>query len=290
VTATPPNSTNPNPLGAFAGLVTVLTIFLFFTGWVYRWAYFGFFEIELNSLNFSAQSFLLVPIQLILGDIGKLGLAILATFVVIKATLWAVQSFPSKTSPGSDQSKRNQFLKGVHQFPLLQGVRWLTNVFPQPLQQELVIVVWVLIALFYLAQNQGREDALRDAVDKSTTRPIITLISPSDKFALGAILNEKMLFGGKKSTDYAPLKENLRIFGDVNQFNMLYGKGINRTDSNNSPPVAWRLLIESGNWLYIFQTLQKPSGLHPLVLAVNTGDGRVQLIILSRPKVKPSDS
>jgi hypothetical protein len=267
VTEHSPNSKNSNPLGAFAGLVGVLTIFLFFTGWIYRWAYFGFFEIELNSLNFPAQSFLLVPIQVILGDIGKLGLAILATLaviVLIKATLWLLQRF--------------------HQF-LPQWGRWLTDFFPRSLGRDLVIVSWILIALFYLAQWQGQEDALRDAINQSTTRPIITLVSPSDKFALGATLDDEMIFNPTINPKYPPLK-NLRIFGDVDQFRKLYPKGINRTERTNSPPVAWRLLIESGNWLYIFQALpDRQSGLHPFVLAVNTGDGRVQSIILSRPKV-----
>jgi hypothetical protein len=166
----------------------VLGIFLFFTGWVYRWAYFGFFEIELNSLNLPAQSFLLVPIQVILGDTGKLGWAVLATFVVIgliKATLWLLQPFPSATSSGRAQSKFSQFLQGLHQFPLLRGVRWLTDLFPPPLRQDLIIVAWILIALFNLAQWQGIEDAWRDTVNRSTTLPLVTLVSPGDKFAFG---------------------------------------------------------------------------------------------------------
>jgi hypothetical protein len=255
-------SPNPNPLGAFAGLVGVLTIFLFFTGWIYRWAYFGFFEIELNSLNFPAQSFLLVPIQVILGDIGKLGLAILATLaviVLIKATLWLFQRF--------------------HQF-LPQWGRWLTDFFPRSLGRDLIIVAWILIALFYLAQWQGNEDAWRDAVSKTTTRPLITLVSPSDKLALGAILNDDLVSGEKKNPKY-PLLKNVRIFGDVQQFRDLYTNGTNRAD------ISWRLLIESGNWLYIFSALPERKNDHPFVLAVNTGDGRVQSIILSRPKVNP---
>lgn len=263
MTSTSPDP-SPNPLGAFAGLVGVLTIFLFFTGWIYRWAYFGFFEIELNSLNFPAQSFLLVPIQVILGDIGKLGLAILATLVVIviiKATLWLLQRF--------------------HQLPLPQWVRWLTDLFPQPLERDLVIVAWILIVLSYLARWQGNEDALRDAVNQSTTRPLITLVSPSDKFVLGATLDNKLADGETRNPVYPPLN-NVRIFGDVQQFRDLYTNGTNRTDS------SWRLLIESGSWLYIFQALpDRQSGLHPFVLAVNTGDGRVQSIILSHPKVNP---
>jgi hypothetical protein len=255
--------TNPNPLGAFAGLVGVLGIFLFFTGWIYRWAYFGFFEIELNSLNIPAQSFLIVPIQVILGDLGKFGLATLATFaviVLIKVTLYLFQRF--------------------RQFSLPQWLRWLTDLLPQSLGRDFVIVSWVLIALFNLARWQGIEDAKRDAVNSSTTRPMITLVSPSDKFALGAVLDDEMVFDQKKNPEYPPLK-NLRIFGDVQQFRDLYANGTNRADS------SWRLLIESGNWLYIYRTLPEPSDLHPYVLAVNTGDGRVQSIILSRPKVNP---
>jgi hypothetical protein len=282
VTSPSPNPVNLNPLGTFASFVAVLAIFLFFTGWIYRWAYFNYFELELNNLNFPAQSFLLVPIQVILGDIGRLGWSVLVTLAVIglvKATLWLLQPSLSETST-SAQSRFTQFLEGLHRFPFFQGVRWLTDLFPQPLRQELVIVAWVLIALFYLAQWQGNEDAKRDAVNQSTTRPIITLVSPSDKFAMGATLDNKLADDEKKTPEY-PLLNNVRIFGDVQQFRELYAKGTSRADS------SWRLLIESGNWLYIFKTLPEPSDLHPFVLAVNTGDGRVQSIILSRPKVNP---
>jgi hypothetical protein len=263
VTSAPPDPTNPNPLGAFAGLVGVLTIFLFFTGWVYRWAYFGFFEIELNSLNLPAQSFLIVPIQVILGDVGKIGLATLATFaviVLIKVTMYLFQRF--------------------RQFSLPPWLRWLTDLLPQSLGRDFVIVAWILIALFQLAQWQGIEDAKRDAVNQSTTRPLITLVSPSDKFAMAATLDKKLNENKTKEPEYPQLK-NLRIFGDVQQFRDLYANRTNRADS------SWRLLIESGNWLYIYRTLPEPSDLHPYVLAVNTGDGRVQSIILSRPKVNP---
>ncbi|MFM9160867.1 MAG: hypothetical protein ACKOPK_23845 [Dolichospermum sp.] len=44
----PPDSQNPpniNILSNFAGLVGVLAIFVYFIGWIYRWAYFGFFTL-----------------------------------------------------------------------------------------------------------------------------------------------------------------------------------------------------------------------------------------------------
>jgi len=288
VTAAPPDLTKPSPLGAFAGLVGVLAIFLFFTGWVYRWAYFGFFEIDVNSLTFPAQSFLLVPIQVVLGDPGKLGWAILATLLVvelIKATLWLLEPAPAALSPGKTGAKFSQFLENLHRCPLFRGVRGLTDLFPPTLRRDLVIVAWILITLFWLARWQGTVDARRDAVNQTSTRPIVTLVSPSDKFALGANLDDGIVSDQAKNPVYPALK-NLRIFGDVEQFRSLYARGINRSDS--SPAIVWRLLIESGNWLYLFPASpDQPPDQRPLVLAVNTGDGRVQSLILSRPKVNP---
>jgi hypothetical protein len=288
MTTTPPDPTNPNPLGAFAALVGVLAIFLFFTGWVYRWAYFGFFELEVNSLNFSAESFFLVPIQVILGDLSRLLWAVLIMLLVsvlIKATLWLLEPLSAASSRVGRQPSSNPWLERLHRFPLCRGLRQITDLFPQPLRRDLIIVAWVLIALFWLARWQGTEDAWRDAVDPTSTRPIVTLVSPSDKIALGATLNDQLI-QDEGSNPEIPALKNLRIFGDVEQFRRLYGNGINRAEG--AEPIIWRLLIESGNWLYLFPALPKRQpDLRPPVVAVNTGDGRVQSVILSRPKVNP---
>jgi hypothetical protein len=179
-----------------------------------------------------------------------------------------------------------QFIPGTAApIPIVSVVRQQTDLFPPLLRRDLVIVAWVLIALFWLARWQGTEDAWRDAVNQSSTRPIVTLISPSDKFALGATLDDELIQDEGKSPDIPALK-NLRIFGDVEQFRRLYGKGTNQ--SNSSDLIVWRLLIEGGNWLYLFPALPKrQADLRTPVVAVNTGDGRVQSVILSLPKVSP---
>ena len=283
-----PDPSNPNPLGAFAGLVGVLAIFLFFTGWVYRWAYFGFFELDVNSLSFPAESFFLVPIQVILGDPIRLLWAVLMVLlvaVVIKATLWLLEPLRFAPSRAATRSPRDLWLSRLHRFPLCQGLRQITDLFPQPLRRDLIIVAWVLIALFWLARWQGTEDAWRDAVNPSSTRPIVTLVSPSDKIALGASLTDELIQDDTSNLEIPALK-NLRIFGDVEQFRRLYSKVTNR--ANSSELVVWRLLIESGNWLYLFPALpDRQPNLRPPVVAVHTGDGRVQSVILSRPKVNP---
>jgi hypothetical protein len=287
MTSSPPNLNNTSSLTAFTGLVGVLAIFLFFTGWVYRWAYFGFFEIELNSLNLPPQSFLIVPIQVILGDLGKLGWSFFSALMVIgliKITLWLLQPIPFNTSSNTTLSKLSRLIEKLHRFPLFRGIRWFTNLLPNPLLQDLIVVVWILIILFWLARLQGYEDARLDAINQTSNRPIITLVGPSDKLALGATLDDKLMKDSAITTDHPQLK-NMRIIGDVDQLKLLYPFVLNRSE-NTKKAVIWRLLIESGNWLYIFSSVSDPKlyDKSPLVLAINTGDGRVQSLILSRPK------
>ncbi|MEO0838701.1 MAG: hypothetical protein AAF063_07325, partial [Cyanobacteria bacterium J06643_5] len=72
---------NLNILGGIAGLIGIIGLFTYFTGWVYRWAYFGFFELDINSIQLSFESFFLVPIQLFLGDLYKIILLVGVFFI-----------------------------------------------------------------------------------------------------------------------------------------------------------------------------------------------------------------
>lgn len=276
----PPPPQSPNPLGAFAALVGVLAIFLYFTGWVYRWAYFGFFALELNSLSLPAESFLLVPIQVILGDPVRFLWAILVAIALIgliSLTLWSLRS-PASIAPASGgRSRIRRVGDRLHRSRLFVGVHRVTDLISQPLRQDFVIVAWLLIALFWFARWQGTADAFRDAVNLTSSRPVVTLISPADKLVLGRNLDDLL-------TD--PSLKGIRVIGDVEQFKAIRGK---ETTVDPAQPIVWRLLIESGNWLYLFPAM--PEGAtpqqRPPILAVNSGDGRVQVLILSRPKANP---
>lgn len=276
----PQNSQSPNPLGAFAALVGVLAIFLYFTGWVYRWAYFGSFALELNSLNLPAESFFLVPIQVILGEPIRFLLAILVAIAVIgliSITLWILRSPAFPASPSTGRSPLGRAIARLDRSRWLGGVRRFADIIPQPLRHDLVIVVWLLVALFWFARWQGTTDAFRDAINSTSTRPVVTLISPSDKLALGRNLDDLL-------TD--PSLKGIRVIGDVEQFNAIRGK---ETTVDPAKPIVWRLLVESENWVYLFSALPEgaKSEQRPLLLAVNSGDGRIQVLILSRPKGRP---
>jgi hypothetical protein len=71
----------PPFLGGFASILSLLGITLFFSGWIYRWAYFSYFSLDVNAQPYTAQSFLIVPIQIYLGRPSNL----LKTLLVVLA-------------------------------------------------------------------------------------------------------------------------------------------------------------------------------------------------------------
>ncbi|MFM5898652.1 MAG: hypothetical protein ACKO8W_14340 [Dolichospermum sp.] len=273
----PPDSQNPpniNILSNFAGLVGVLAIFVYFIGWIYRWAYFGFFTLELNTLNLPHESFLIVPIQILFGDFWifiRTIIAITLTIVFIKLTFWIISS---NTNSPIQLNRIQRILEKIHNFPLIKILRSLAQLLPQSLRQEIVVIVWILASLFWLGRFQGLADAYRDAVNNTSTRPIVTLVTAKDKLPLGRNLDDLLT---------NPSLKDSHIIGDVEQFKNIVGQEANDL-TNPQNPIIWRLLIESNGWVYLFPSIPPGSKFNqrPPVLAINTGDGGVQLLILKR--------
>ena len=279
---------NPSPqkteiLGTFASILGLLGIFLYFTGWIYRWAYFGWFQIEINRLDLPARSFLFVPIQVFFGNPSASLLTLFAIIVgtiLIKLTLWLVQPLPTKSTLWSVQSVANN----PHQFQyklqqLLAIPRFFADIIPPALRKDLIVVIWLLIILFWLARHQGTIDARRDAVNETSTLPVITLVLPEKQIALGRKLDDLVL---------DPSLKGYRIIGDKKLFDDLRGKENNNSeamcekDSKTKCPRVWQLLLEHNKWTYVFPALSAESkeneGLP--VLAINQ-DKEGQLMILA---------
>ncbi|MFM6277353.1 MAG: hypothetical protein ACKN9K_03385, partial [Dolichospermum sp.] len=66
----------------------------------------------------------------------------------------------------------------------------MAQLLPQSLRQEIVVIVWILASLFWLGRFQGLADAYRDAVNNTSTRPIVTLVTAKDKLPLGRNLDD----------------------------------------------------------------------------------------------------
>ncbi len=271
---------NPSPqkteiLGTFASILGLLGIFLYFTGWIYRWAYFAWFQIEINRLDLPARSFLFVPIQVFFGNPSASLLTIFAIIVgtiLIKLTLWLVQPLPTKSTLWSVQFVANN----PHQFQyklrqLLTIPRFFVDIIPPALRKDLIVVIWLLIILFWLARHQGTIDARRDAVNETSTLPVITLVLPEKQIALGRNLDNLLL---------NPSLKGYRIIGNKELFDYLRGKENN--DSGTNPPRVWRLLLENNKWTYVFPALsaQSKDDERPPILAINQ-DKEGQLMILA---------
>jgi hypothetical protein len=192
-------------------------------------------------------------------------------------TLWAISPIANIQNTST---KIQIFVQKIHNFPLLKFLRSLSKLIPSSLRQEIVIVIWILAALFWLGRFQGLADAYRDAVNNTSTRPIITLVSAKDKLPLGRNLDDPFI---------NPSLKDSHIIGNVEQFRKIFGQETNdTTDPKN--PIVWRLLIESNNWVYLFPSMPPGAKFNqrPPVLAINIGDGGVNLLIISRPNLRES--
>ena len=140
---------------------------------------------------------------------------------------------------------------------------------------ELVIVLFVLTALFWLAKWQASADVWKDAVNDTSSLPVVTIVMSKDA-ALGRKLDN-------------PLENpaNFRIIGDRQGSDRLLGQEL--TDlSNPKKPIVWRLLIDCDGYFYIFPALPKkdPKLTIPVAIVYENDNG-VQLTILNSSPSKP---
>ncbi len=254
-------------LGTFASILGLLGIFLYFTGWIYRWAYFGFFQLEINRLDLPLRSFLFVPIQVFFGDfwaILRTVLTAIALAILIKFTLWLLQPLDA-----SNPRTLGKYPQKLHQWLPFKLLRSLTSIIPLSLRNELITVSWLLVVLFWLARYQGTLDARRDAINDTSTLPVITFVTPEKQIALGRNLDNLLL---------DPSLKGYRIIGDTTLFDYLRGRETN--DISAQETRVWRLLLENSNWLYLFPALSQNVDRRPPILAIRE-DREGQLMILS---------
>jgi hypothetical protein len=285
VSQSPEPTKEPNIFGKFASVVGLLVALLFFTGWIYRWSYFYFFQLDITTLELPAQSFLIVPFQIFLGDpwaISKTAIALIFASVAIHITLWLIHTISDALGDKLNRlrsriisitdSKRSWIAQQLKSFAEFSSVQRDSIKVLRSLVDQIVIVVWLLVVLFWLARWQGIADARR-AASQNSTLPVVALVTAKDGLALGRKLDDPL--------NDPPLK-GYRIIGDIGLFDDLRGR--EDTDiTNPDDPRVWRLLIERGGWIYLFQALRpnaKPED-RPLVLAIPKSASPEQMMILS---------
>jgi hypothetical protein len=269
-------------LGGFASILSLLGITLYFSGWIYRWSYFAYFSLNLNDQSFTAQSFLIVPIQIYLGtpaNLLKTFLLLLGLPLLINATLALLRRLSTLVA---QLPARFRTLPHLLAFPqatetrLSEARRFLAS-----LVDELVIVAWVLILLFWFSQYQGLRDARRDAVETTSTLPSVTLVLPQREGILGQDLR---VIGDSGEPIPDPPLANQALMGDAVLARELRNTSL--SDPHNQQ--VWRLLNqETTGWLYMIRTISASSidDERPLVVAVPNAM-RGQTLIIKPPLPK----
>jgi hypothetical protein len=267
------------PLASFASLIGVIGLLLYYSGWIYRWSYLDFFAVNINAFSFGFESFVLVTLQTFLGDWQRIiTFVILVLFAIIVTRLiLLVLQYINKVRRSLRIRYRSISLLQHKLLRVLNGLNWVTGFLSKDVIDDLIIIGVILVSLFYFSSYQGRADAMRDVFDSSSTRPMITIVGSEDKLLLGKLPSDPTLDSPK---------DKIKIIGDIDAFDEIISSGISDVKQGST----WRLLGESGNWLYLYKSLDKNdpknniSNTRPYVVVVNAGDGRVQFRIISQSK------
>ena len=235
MTSSPQNHPELNPLGKLLSLVALLAAALYFTGWIYRWAYFSFFQVEVTTLNLPVESFYFAAFRSLLGHpliILRTAVTLIITGLVIIVTLKIIQKLHIVA------------IRYLGRIPLNLTPNQLSSLnFVSSLVNELIIVLWTLAALFFLAQWQGERDAFRDAVNETSRLPVVTAIISEENAPLGRNLDNPLLN-----------PSGFRIIGDRGLYEGFLGRELTDTSSQDRP-LVWRLLIDRDGYFYIFPAL-----------------------------------
>lgn len=245
-----------SPLGKLLSLLGLFAAALYFTGWIYRWAYFSFFQIQITSLSLPSESFFLAAFQVFFGH----PLAIVRTVVaVVFTTLACLISISLRQKLTAQLSRK---IAPRWRLAPEGPLKFLAD-----LADELIIVLVTLTTLFWLAKWQANADAWLDAVHETSSLPVVTVVFAEDDAALGRQLDD--LFANP---------DGLRVIGDPGLYNRLLGQELTDAEDPDQPRV-WRLLLNKDGALHIFPALpRKERLLRPPVLVIQSSDSKLTIL------------
>ena len=257
-------------LGRIASLLVMLGAVLYFTGWTYRWMYFAFFQLEVTTLPLPLESFYIAAFQVFFGSFRAIFHTIITAALVVVGvycSLWLLEGQPSLRFQAGLENIHGRILASLNnrlasQPPQTFWKRWLFRLYRELLQllksflefhlleyqslrfvrsllDETLIICWVLAGCFWLAQWQGEADAWRDAVNETSSLPVVTVVVREDSFPLGV------------NPDDIRNPQGIRIIGDPSSYQQLLSAAINNPSQNR----VWRLLIDVDGDYYIFPAL-----------------------------------
>ncbi|WP_204102937.1 MULTISPECIES: hypothetical protein [Spirulina sp. CCY15215] len=302
----------PDLLSKFAGLLTIIGGALYFTGWIYRWAYFSFFQLEITTLDFPHQSFLFVPLQVFFGSFAtwdslkqialSLLLFLLVIYLGIPFTLWLIEKISIRIShifnfikqtlqnkhqqlknyltqnrPLARKNARKRFLVAQLRNILTLLINILKPLKFQPIDYKKslwdeTIIIFWILILLFLLARNQGIVDARRDAGKDSKLPSITLIVPENTLAFG------------NTPDNPQTLKGFQIIGDAKRYANIQNTPINDPDRDR----VWRLLLDSEGFFYLFKSLPENATLEqrPILFIIQGSFNGSSLVILSPSPAK----
>lgn len=272
----------PTLLLNLASAAGLLGAGLFYIGYIYRWSYFGYFQLGVHTLDLPLETFLFVPLQVLFGSPKAIINTIVAIFgitilfwisqLIVAFLIWRVLIIcwikERNSQIGANNYNSSDERKFFKPRPKFKSTRTL------PVMQEGIFLLWVLLLTFHIAFDQGQLDARRDAVETTSVLPRITLIGDKNLMILG--VDPQTL----DREDYFPSalrgEDKQSLMGDIDLARAVQEQNLNENQQ------VWRLLLERGGWLYLIRTVPPDEpDIYPLIVAVAKSSVGKQMMILS---------
>lgn len=268
------------------GFAVLVGAWLYFTGWTYRWTYFAFFQLEVTTLDLpiesyyigAMQAFFLSPLAIL-----RASVAFILTAIFIAVMLWVFNNNLIGNFIRNRRQKTLQFLykqarihrqiwlsQLLNSVTIFESDAWKVFEFWRSLVNEIAVALVIFTVTFWLAHWQAQSDAWKDAVNATSTLPVVTIVAPEDRIPIGRLPN-----------DLSNNPSGFRVIGDRERYLNLMGRETNESSDRDHQRV-WRLLIARGSYFYIFPALaQKEGNLSPPILMIHESESSEHLIILS---------
>ena len=144
------SQTSSNILGTFASILGIISIFIYFIGWIYRWAYFAFFQINITTLELPLESFFIAPVQVIAGNASAVLITLLGIFVAIffiRIILLLINKINEYLLQFADNFYRKAYSNFYKKYSykkyyrIAHELRLIAEFISHPFREEIVIVI-----------------------------------------------------------------------------------------------------------------------------------------------------
>lgn len=177
----------------FINLLGLISAVLYFAGWMYRLAYYSRFELSVIDLNFSFESYLLLPVVILFTDLVDVLFSDTSLTKVLCTILFISSIYLVLRSLQLIFQKLFTYIKQK-----LAGTKWLVNEFQRLhdlIEQfnviEISLTVFVLFILFGIAWYRGFLDGTRDIYEETSILPSVKIISGAESLVKKEALDKR---------------------------------------------------------------------------------------------------